>query len=146
MSRKWSVFGFGIVATAFALSAVGLSIASDDEGPIHKKMEQVGKTNGALKKALRTPASFKKAGPEVVKNGDQLIKLMKEVREEKDPAKKVKKPQSAWESAVDDMVAATETFNKAAETGKHKDAQAAYRVMGSKCAACHKVFKVEEDE
>ena len=144
MSRKWSVLG--IVATAFALSAVGLSIASEDEGPVHKSMEKVGKKNGALKKALRTPASFKKAGPDLVKNGEELINLMKEVRAEKGPALKVKKPQTAWESAVDEMVTATVGFNKAAETGVHKDAQAAYRVMGSKCAACHKVFKVEEDE
>ena len=147
MSRKWSVFG--IVAAAFAISAVGLSIAADDEeGPVHKTMEKVGKKNTALKKALCNPASYKKAAKEIGDNGEELVKLFKGVRAEKDPAKTAKKPQAVWESAVNEMLKSAEEFNKVADGGKGKlaDAKAAYAVMNAKCSACHKVFKIEEDE
>ena len=147
MSRKWSVFGF--VAAAFALSAVGLSIAADDdEGPVHKTMEKVGKKNTALKKATSLPGFVQEGRQGGRRRWRGVDQTLQGGPRREDPAKTAKKPQAVWESAVDEMLKAAEDFHKVVNDGKGKlpDAKAAYAVMNAKCNACHKVFKIEEDE
>ncbi len=62
MHRKWMILGVTMVSVA--VLTTGLSLAADeDEGPLHKLMEQVNAKSTAIKKAVRTPVAFKKRRP-----------------------------------------------------------------------------------
>ena len=78
MQRKWLILGVTMVSVA--VLTAGLSLADEDEGPLHKLMEKVNAKSTAIKKAVRTPVAFKKAQDkdEIVKNGEELLKLAKE--------------------------------------------------------------------
>ena len=54
MSRKWTILA--AVVTAVALTATGLSLAADEDSPMHKLMEKVNAKNNAIKKATRPPS------------------------------------------------------------------------------------------
>jgi cytochrome c556 len=145
MWSKWTVLA--VAMTAVGLTAAGLSFADDKkESPLEKIMEKVNAKNNLIKKAVRTPVAFKKAGKSVVKAAEDLAKLGKEAREIKSAAEKVKKPFSDWTKMMDEMIAASEKMAKAAEKGDHAEAKSAQSALTKSCGDCHKVFRVEEDE
>ncbi len=80
MQRKWML----LPAMTLAVTALvaGLSMADDEDSPLHKKMEEVNKANLAIKKAVRTAVAYKKAqaSNEIVKHADELVRLGKEAR------------------------------------------------------------------
>lgn len=58
MLRKWMVLAAMMVSVS--VLAAGLSMADDDESPVHKLMEKVGTKSNAIKKAIRTAPAYKK--------------------------------------------------------------------------------------
>src|SRR5512135_3803465 len=120
MQRKWLILGVTMVSVA--VLTAGLSLAVEDEGPLHKLMEKVNAKSTAIKKAVRTPVAFKKAqaSNDLVTNGEALLKLAKEARElAKEGIKKAKEvedPEKKWVELMDALIAQTEKF--VAEAGK----------------------------
>jgi cytochrome c556 len=152
MQRKWLILGVTMVSVA--VLTAGLSLADEDEGPLHKLMEKVNAKSTAIKKAVRTPVAFKKAqaSNDLVTNGEALLKLAKEARElAKEGIKKAKEvedPEKKWVELMDALIAQTEKF--VAEAGKSDTTQAraksAYGNVSQRCTDCHNIFRVEEEE
>ncbi|MGE5756347.1 MAG: cytochrome C, partial [Planctomycetaceae bacterium] len=114
MQRKWLILGVTMVSVA--VLTAGLSLADEDEGPLHELMEKVNAKSTAIKKAVRTPVAFKKAqaSNDLVTNGEALLKLAKEARElAKEGIKKAKEvedPEKKWVELMDALIAQTEKF------------------------------------
>jgi cytochrome c556 len=152
MQRKWLILGVTMVSVV--VLTAGLSLADEDEGPLHKLMEKVNAKSTAIKKAVRTPVAFKKAqaSNDLVTNGEALLKLAKEARElAKEGIKKAKEvedPEKKWVELMDALIAQTEKFVAVAgksET-KQKDANSEFRVVSQRCTDCHNIFRVEEED
>src|SRR5262245_38020033 len=103
MLRKCMVLAVAMVSVS--VLTVGISIAQDEDSPLHKIMEQVNKQNLAITKGVRTAVAFKKAQQEVVTSAEELVKLSKEARGlGKDTVKKAKDvPDAAtkWNQLMD---------------------------------------------
>ena len=141
MVRKWMILGASLAICTTMLA--GFSVADDDDSPLHKLMEKVGKGNNAIKKATRTEVAYKKAVSDgsLAKHADELIKLGKESRDFKEPAEKEKKSQDEWTKLVDDYVAKVEKFKGVIAKGDVAAAKDSVKAIGSTCSACHDVFK-----
>jgi cytochrome c556 len=152
MQRKWSIPGVTMVSVA--VLTAGLSLADEDEGPLHKLMEKVNAKSTAIKKAVRTPVAYKKAQAkdEIVKNGEEVLKLAKEAREQSKEgvkkAKEVKDPEKKFVELMDALIAQTEKFVAVAGNSetKQKDASSAFRVVSQRCTDCHNIFRIEEED
>jgi cytochrome c556 len=145
MWRKWTTLAVGMLAV-FTL-ATGLSLA-DDESPLHKLMESVGKENTLIGKAVRTRVSYSKADKkDVVKNAEELIELGKKARDMKEAAEKQKKPMVEWTNAMDDFLKKTGEFKTlmAKPNTTFEAAKKSYATVKASCSACHNTFKVEDE-
>lgn len=147
MQRKWTVLA-GTMATCIALAA-GISVADDEEGPLHKLMEKVQSNNNKITKGVRTKINYSKAHKEVVDSAKELVKLSKDAKGLDDAIKSVKGVDNAkekWESFSDDFT--KEAVKFADYVGDknltNEDAKKAYRNVSKTCSACHAVFKNEE--
>jgi cytochrome c556 len=134
---------------AVAFVATSISIAADDEGPLHGLMEMVNKDNNAIKKAVRTPVAFKKAGngKEVATQAEDLVKLAKKAKDITDAAKKAKDVPNAvetWKTLMDALIKSGDEVADAASKGDYQAAKAAHKTMTAKCAACHEKFRIED--
>lgn len=143
MVRKWMILGASLALCTTLLA--GFSVADDDDSPLHKLMEKVGKQNNALKKSIRTEVAYKKATSDgsLVKATEELIKLAKESRAFTEPAVAEKKSQEEWTKLVDDFVAKTEKFKGGIGKGDSAAAKDSFKAVGASCSACHDVFKKE---
>lgn len=146
MNRKWIVLS--AVMSLVALIGGRLTIADDDDdSPVHKIMEKVQKENLAITKAVRSATTYKKAGKDVPKHAEQLVKLAKEAREHKEPAQKQKQPYEKWTELMDAFIQTTEQFGKDAETSgaEQMKIKAAYKGVTKRCQDCHTIFRVEDE-
>lgn len=148
-SRKFSVLAGAMIATAAAalgVNAVAAREGHDDDSPLHTIMEKVQAEHSKVLKAVRNPASYKKAQAEVATAAKALVQLGKDSREFTEPAKEQKQPQEKWTELVDlyvkesqgfaDLVAKPETEQPAAKDG--------YKKVQATCTACHDVFRKED--
>jgi cytochrome c556 len=151
MQRKWLTLAAAMVSVS-ALVA-GISLADEEEGPLHQLMEKVSKSGNAIKKAYRTDVSFKKAqaSKEIAKQSAELIKLGKEAGTlAKDAVKKAKDPKATepkWAELNAAFIKEIEKFHAAAKkaTWKREEAKSAWGVVNQSCTDCHNVFRVESD-
>jgi cytochrome c556 len=149
MLRRWTVLA-GTMVSITALT-VGISMADDEEGPLHKIMEQVNKMNLAITKGVRTAVAFKKAQKDVVASAEELVKLAKQAKPIKDAVKKAKDVPDAdakWDKYLDNLVKASENLAKVAgaASATQPDVKAAHTAVKKACTDCHTVFRIEEDE
>ncbi|HWE36804.1 MAG TPA: cytochrome c [Isosphaeraceae bacterium] len=146
MSRKWFALAAAVGSVMFI---AGISPAQDEKhSETHKLMEKISKKNNEIKKDVRTPANFEKAGAKkVAGKADDLIKLLQDARKQKESAEKQKKSYDDWTKLTDATITAVEDFRKVAEKGNQAEAKKAFTSsVGAKCSDCHKVFRVEDDE
>jgi cytochrome c556 len=146
MFRKWTISL--AVMSAVSVALAGISMADDEDSPLHKLMEKVNTTGNAIKKATRTVVAYKKSQAELPKLADEMIKLATEAKKFKEPSEKQKKQYSEWEKLCDDWIKETEKFKElvAKPTTKQEAAKKAYNSVNTTCTDCHKVFRVEDDE
>jgi cytochrome c556 len=146
MFRKWTTLL--AVMCAVAVTCAGISMADDEESPVHKLMEKVNATGNAIKKATRTAVAYKKSQAELPKLADEMIDLAKKAKAFKEPSEKQKKQYSEWEKLCDDWIKEAEKFKDvvAKPTTKQEAAKKAYNTVNTTCTDCHKVFRVEEDD
>ena len=144
MQRKWMILVAG--ATAMVLTATGLSLADDDESPIHKLMEKVNVANNTITKAVRNAPAYKKAQKEVVTSVEELIKLGKEAREIKEPAEKQKKTHAEWTKLMDEYIKKAEELKVVASkpASTQPQVKTAHGLVKVSCSKCHDVFRVDE--
>jgi cytochrome c556 len=129
---------------------VGVSMADDEDSPLHKIMEQVNVKNLVITKGVRTAPAFKKAQKDVVASAEELAKLAKQAREYKDAVKKAKDVPNAaakWDELMDSFASAAEKLAEAAGKPGATNAQAkeAHTAVKKTCTECHNVFRVEEE-
>jgi cytochrome c556 len=143
MPRKWTILA--VMMTATTLGVSGLSFA-DDDSPLHKLMEKVGRESNAIKKTTRTGVAYKKGQKDLAKHAEELIDLGKKAREIKDAAEKQKKPLAEWQKLSDDFVKKTEEFKELISNSATTQEQAkkAFNGVSASCSACHTVFRVDE--
>jgi cytochrome c556 len=147
MSRKWTILA--AVMTAVVVTASGLTLAQDEDSPIHKIMEQVNSKSNAVKKVVRTAVAYKTGRKDIDKNAKSLIELAKKAREIKEPSEKQKRSFDEWQKLMDDFIKKTEEFKDLVAKPTTNQALAKKEFNGSvgaACTACHKVFRVDEDE
>jgi cytochrome c556 len=146
MLRKWTTIA--VALTAVLLTASGLSLAQDEDSPLHKLMEKVNAKNNAITKGVRTQVLFKKAQKEVAAAAEELVKLGKEARDAKEPAIKQKKSQAEWTKLMDAFIKKSEDLHELASkpSTKQEEAKKAHTAVKATCAACHEVFRVEDDK
>jgi cytochrome c556 len=145
MPRKYVVLSASMLTVA--LTITGISIAAVDS-PLEKQMESINAKTRAIKNSIKTVAAWKKGADTAVKGADDLIKLGKEARKEKGPSEKQKKSYDEWTKLMDDMIKAAEDFSAVAKNPQTTQVQAkdAFKPLDKSCAACHMVFKVDEDK
>lgn len=146
MLRKWSTLAAAV--TAVTLAATGLSFA-DEDSPLHKAMEKVTAKNNLITKGVRTPVAFKKMHKDVVAAAEELVKLGKSTRDDKESATKQKKSQAEWTKLMDDYIAKAEVLHTVASKGSTKkdqeDTKKAHTAVKATCASCHNVFRIEDN-
>lgn len=147
MQRKWSVLA-ATMATCIALAA-GISVADDEESPLHKLMEKVQSNNNKIIKGVRTQIMFTKSQKDVEDAAKELVKLSKEAKGMDTAIKAAKDVENAkekWEGFSDDFTKEATKFadyvGGKAVTGAA--AKKAYKDVSKTCSACHAVFKNEE--
>ena len=146
MSRKWTILA--AVVTAVTLTATGLSLAADEDSPMHKLMEKVNAKNNAIKKATRTAVAYKKAQKDLAKHADELIELGKKAREMKEAAEKQKKPFAEWQKLMRRLHHQDRGVQGRRRQGRRPtqdQAKKAYTPVAASCTACHNVFRVEDE-
>jgi cytochrome c556 len=146
MFRKWTILL--AVMSAVTVAFAGISMADDEESPVHKLMEKVSSTGNAIKKATRTAVAYKKSQAELPKLAGEMIDLAKKAKEFKEPSEKQKKTYAEWQKLCDDWIKETEKFKDvvANPATKQEAAKKAYNTVNTTCTDCHKVFRVEDDE
>jgi cytochrome c556 len=148
MLRKWTTIA--VTLTAVLLTASGLSMADDEDSPLHKLMEKVNAKNNAITKGVRTQVLFKKAQArnELAKAAEELVKLGKEARDATEPAVKQKKSQAEWTKLMDAFIKKSEELHGLVSepATKQGEAKKAHTAVKATCAACHEVFRVEDDK
>jgi cytochrome c556 len=148
--RKWMVLAAAMVSVSAI--TVTISVAADEDSPLHKIMEQVQIKNLAITKGTRTEVGFKKDQKTVVTCAEDLAKLAKQAKEYgKDYIKKAKdvsEPQAKWNELMDTFASSSEDLAKVAgKSGATKDeAKKAFGVVKKACADCHAVFRIEAED
>jgi hypothetical protein len=139
-----------VMITVTAMT-VGISMADDEDSPLHKLMEQVQAKNLIITKGVRNAAGFKKAQKEVADSAEDLVKLATQARDiGKDAVKKAKdvpNAQGRWNELMDSF--ASTSKNLATVAGKSSatqvQAKEAFAAVKKVCADCHKDFRVEDE-
>jgi cytochrome c556 len=152
MFRKCLVFALsaGFLLGIGVLVGPSLSrAAQEEESPLEKIMEKVGKADAAIRKAVRSKPAFAKDGKTVEKHVKDLVKLAKEAKKIKDAAKKAKDvadPEKKWDEYLDELVKKSEELGEiAGKAGANfQDAKDALAKVKNVCTDCHKDFRVEE--
>jgi cytochrome c556 len=148
MLRKCMTLAAAMVAVTAA--TVGISMADDEDSPLHKLMEKVNAKNLAVTKGVRTDVAFKKSQKDVVDSAEELVKLSKQARDMgKDAVKKAKDVTDAaakWNTLMDVFTATSENLAKVAGKSGAKQAEAkdAHTAVKKACTECHNVFRIEE--
>lgn len=151
MIRQWTI----VALSVGLLCALGLTAASraDDEkkSELGQLMEKIQKENAAVLKGTRNVANYRKMHDDVQKNAKELVALLKKAKPMKDALKNgkdEKDPQQKWNELSDDIVKELESFEKtlADPATKAPEAKAAYKKVSKQCTACHKIFRVDDDE
>jgi cytochrome c556 len=149
MLRKWMMLAITSV-TATALT-VGISVAADEDSPLHKLMEQVNAKNLAITKGVRTAVAFKKAQKDVVTSAEDLTALAKKARDmgadAVKKAKDVKDGSTKWNELMDSFASASDNLAKVAAKPSTTQVQAkeAHTAVKKTCTECHNVFRIEEE-
>jgi cytochrome c556 len=149
MSRKWTILA-AVMVSAGVLT-VGISMADDEDSPLHKLMERVNAKNLAITKGVRTAVAFKKAQPDVVAAAEEITKLAKEAKGlGKDHVKKAKDvPDAAtkWNELMDAFASSSDNLAKVAAkpSTKQEEAKSAHAALKKVCTDCHTVFRIEEE-
>jgi cytochrome c556 len=139
------------VTVSMSVLTVGISMADDEESPLHKLMEEVNAKSGAIVRAVRSETTFKKAQKEVVSNAEELVKLSKQARDlGKDHVKKAKDvPDAAgtWNTLMDQFTSSSENLAKVAgkPSAKQADAKSANVALRKVCTDCHTKFRIDEE-
>jgi cytochrome c556 len=145
MQRKWTTLAVAMFAVVALVTGFALA---DDESPLEKLMEAVGKENAAIKKAIRTKVSYAKADrKEISQHVDELIDLGKQARKIKAAAEKQKKPYEEWTKAMDDFLKKTEEFKDvmAKPATNFDQAKKSFATVTASCNSCHTAFKVADE-
>jgi cytochrome c556 len=145
--RKWTVLGLSLAVVT--LASGGLSASFD--GKLGDLMEKVSAANNKINRAVRTPVTFKKAsdGKDIAKEAEELAKLGKEAKAEKDHAKGTKgveNPEKKWDELMDAFIKSSEDLAAAASKGDQAASKEAHTKVKATCADCHKVFRAEGDD
>jgi hypothetical protein len=148
MLRKWTILAGTM--TAITALTVGISMADDEEGPLHKLMEKVNAKNLVVTKGVRTAVAFKKAQKDVVASAEDLVKFAKEAKAIKDAVKKAKDIPDAgtkWDKFMDEFAKSAEHLAEVAGKTSATNVQAkeAHTAVKKVCTECHAVFRVEEE-
>jgi hypothetical protein len=148
MLRKWRILAGTM--TAITALTVGISMADDEEGPLHKLMEKVNAKNLAVTKGVRTAVAFKKAQKDVVASAEELAKFAKEAKLIKDAVKKAKDVPDAgtkWDKLMDEFAKSAEHLAMVAGQSSATNVQAkeAHTAVKKVCTDCHAVFRVDEE-
>jgi hypothetical protein len=147
MPRKWMVLAAAMVSVTTL--SVGISMADDEDSPLHKLMEKVNAKNLVVTKGVRNPAGFAKAQKDVVTSAEDLAKLAKEAGDMKDAVKKAKGVENAdtkWNELITAFATSSEQLAKVAgKSGATQvEAKEAHAAVKKSCADCHKLFKTED--
>jgi cytochrome c556 len=136
--------------TASTVVFAGLSLAQDDESPLHTLMEGVNKNNAALVKSLKSVTSYKKDQSKAVVAADKLVKAAKESRKDTSAVKKQNKTTAEWYKLSDDFIKKSEDLSNALAKGTSKKeydvAKAAHTAVKASCSNCHEVFRIEDKD
>jgi cytochrome c556 len=152
MLRKWLILGVTMASVSGLVA--GVTLADDEDGPLHKLMEKVNSKGNAVKKAVRTVPAYKKAqtAKEITKHVEELLKLAKEsggmAKEAVKKAKNVKDGEKKWAELNDAYIKELEKFAELIEKPGTQQAAAksAWGVVNQSCTNCHNDFRVEEDK
>jgi cytochrome c556 len=145
MPRKYAVLSASMLGVA--LTVGGLSLAAD-ETPLEKQMSTINAKHRAIKKATQTIPAWKKDSKNVVKHAEEIVKYGKEARADKGPAEKQKKTFDEWTKLMDEMIKSSQelaVLAKADDTTQPV-AKKAFQSLDKTCAACHTVFRVDEEK
>jgi len=148
MQRKWMVPAAALVSVLGL--TVGISVAADEDSPLHKLMEQVNAKNLVITKSVRTAVAYKKAQKDVVASAEELSKLAKQARDIKDAVKKAKDVKDAdtkWTELMTGFANASDNLAKVAAKSGSEQAQVkdAHTAVKKTCTDCHNVFRVDEE-
>jgi cytochrome c556 len=145
------------VMVSVSVLTLGVSMADDEDSPLHKLMEEVNQHKLAVYKAVRTDVAYKKSQKDVVTHAEALVGLVTQTREKEEirqaikgvckKAKDVPNAETKWTELMDEFAKSTADLAKAAAKASTKkdEAKKAYDVMAKKCTACHEVFRIEEE-
>jgi hypothetical protein len=148
MPRKWMMIA--AVMSSVSLLTIGISMADDEDSPLHKLMEQVNAKSLAITKGVRTVVAFKKAQKDVASAAEDLVKLAKQAKDlGKDHIKKAKDvPDAAgkWNVLMDAFASSSEHLAKVAgsPSANQEEAKSAHTALKKVCSDCHTVFRIEE--
>lgn len=149
MNRKWAVMVAAALSAAFL--GTGLTLADDEDSPLHKVMEKVHANNSLITKGVRNAAMFKKSQEQVAKAAGEMVKLAKESKPLNDVAKNTKlegkDSLKAWDMYSDDFIKESEAFEKVVTKAgvDHATAKSAFTKLGKSCSACHDDFRKEDE-
>lgn len=145
MLRKIAVTTATMLGVALCLT--GLSVA-DEDSPLEKEMSVINAKTKAIRNATKTPAAWKKGGKGVAADAATISEKGKEARKEKGPAEEQKKSFGEWTKLMDEMIKASDDLAAlAAKPGSSQvQAKDAFNSLNKTCAACHNVFRVDEDK
>jgi cytochrome c556 len=149
MPRKWMMIT-ALMASVSVLT-IGVSMADDEDSPLHKVMEQVNAKSLAITKGVRTAVAFKKAQKDVAAAAEDLIKLAKQAKElGQDHIKKAKEVPNAgakWNELMDSFASSSQHLAKVvgSPSAKQEEAKSAHTALKKVCTDCHTVFRIEEE-
>jgi cytochrome c556 len=149
MPRKWMILAAAMVSVG--MLTVGISMADDEDSPLHKLMEQVNAKSLAITKGVRTEVAYKKAQKDVVTAAEDINKLAKQAKDlGKDHIKKAKDVPNAagkWNELMDSFASASENLATVAAkpSTKQAEAKSAHTALKKVCTDCHTVFRIEEE-
>jgi cytochrome c556 len=139
------------VMVSASLLTIGISMADDEESPLHKVMEQVNAKSLAITKGVRTAVAFKKAQKDVAAAAEDLVKLAKQAKGlGQDHVKKAKDVPNAagkWNELMDAFANSAEHLAQVAAkpSTKQEEAKSSHTAVKKVCTDCHTVFRIEEE-
>jgi cytochrome c556 len=139
------------VMVSASLLTIGISMADDEESPLHKVMEQVNAKSLAITKGVRTAVAFKKAQKDVAAAAEDLVKLAKQAKGlGQDHIKKAKDVPNAagkWNELMDAFASSADHLAQVAAkpSTQQADAKSAHTAVKKVCTDCHTVFRIEEE-
>jgi cytochrome c556 len=149
MPRKWMILAAVMVSVSVLI--VGVSMAQDEDSPLHKVMEQVNAKSLAITKGVRTAVAFKKAQADVAVAAEELHKLAKQAKglgaDHIKKAKDVPDAAAKWNELMDSFASSSDNLAKVAAkpSTTQVEAKSAHTALKKVCTDCHTVFRIEEE-